>query len=49
MGAVTTLSDVTAIDPGVRHAASLDSAVGEVTRTRAGAEVEIAASDEQHW
>jgi hypothetical protein len=49
MGAVTALSDVTAIDPGIRHAASLDAAVGEAARTRASAKVEIAAWNEQHW
>jgi hypothetical protein len=49
MGAVTALSDLTAIDLGIRHTAPLDAAVGEVARTRAGAKVEIAASDEQHW
>jgi hypothetical protein len=48
MGAVTALSDVTAIDPGIRHPAPLDAAVGEVARTRPGAQVEIAAADEQH-
>jgi hypothetical protein len=48
MGAVTALSDVTAIDPGIRHPAPSNAAVGEVARTRPGAQVEIAAADEQH-
>jgi len=45
---VTALSDVTAIDPGIRHPAHLDVVVGQVARTRPGAQVEISAADEQH-